>query len=92
MQLLSNLFRFFLSSQAVKEYLPIAHKRFYNSAAAEPFLNGTSSSYVEEMYNAWLRDPASVHTVCVFLFIFAICMVMFDRNKYTMRSLYLFIF
>lgn len=35
----------------------------YNSAAAEPFLDGTSSSYVEEMYNSWLRDPASVHTV-----------------------------
>jgi 2-oxoglutarate dehydrogenase E1 component len=33
----------------------------YNSAAAEPFLNGSSTAYVEEMYNAWLRDPASVH-------------------------------
>lgn len=35
----------------------------YNSAAAEPFLNGSSTAYVEEMYNAWLRDPASVHAV-----------------------------
>lgn len=35
----------------------------YNSTAAEPFLDGTSSSYVEEMYNSWLRNPASVHTV-----------------------------
>ncbi|XP_024944925.1 2-oxoglutarate dehydrogenase, mitochondrial isoform X3 [Cephus cinctus] len=36
--------------------------RKYNSpAAAEPFLNGNSSSYVEEMYNAWLQDPHSVH-------------------------------
>lgn len=36
--------------------------RKYNSrAATEPFLNGTTSSYVEEMYNAWLQDPHSVH-------------------------------
>lgn len=38
--------------------------RKYNSpAATEPFLNGSSSSYVEEMYNAWLQDPNSVHVV-----------------------------
>ncbi|XP_025073596.1 2-oxoglutarate dehydrogenase, mitochondrial [Pogonomyrmex barbatus] len=36
--------------------------RKYNSrAATEPFLNGSTSSYVEEMYNAWLQDPNSVH-------------------------------
>ncbi|XP_066940609.1 2-oxoglutarate dehydrogenase complex component E1 isoform X8 [Macrobrachium rosenbergii] len=29
--------------------------------AAEPFLNGSSSNYVEEMYTAWLQDPKSVH-------------------------------
>uniref|UniRef100_A0A8C7R0M9 2-oxoglutarate dehydrogenase complex component E1 n=1 Tax=Oncorhynchus mykiss TaxID=8022 RepID=A0A8C7R0M9_ONCMY len=29
--------------------------------AAEPFLNGTSSNYVEEMYYSWLEDPKSVH-------------------------------
>ncbi|GBP05898.1 2-oxoglutarate dehydrogenase-like, mitochondrial, partial [Eumeta japonica] len=43
--------------------------RGYNSAAAEPFANGTTASYVEEMYNNWLRDPTSVHTVvlgCLF--------------------------
>lgn len=37
--------------------------RLYNSAAAEPFLNGSNGAYVEEMYNNWLRDPASVHAV-----------------------------
>lgn len=37
--------------------------RLYNSAAAEPFANGTTASYVEDMYNSWLRDPSSVHTV-----------------------------
>lgn len=31
--------------------------------SAEPFLNGNSSTYVEEMYNAWLDDPKSVHKV-----------------------------
>jgi 2-oxoglutarate dehydrogenase E1 component len=34
-----------------------------NALAAEPFLNGSSSTYVEEMYNAWLMDPKSVHSV-----------------------------
>ncbi|KAF5288848.1 hypothetical protein FQA39_LY03727 [Lamprigera yunnana] len=28
---------------------------------AEPFLNGSSGAYVEDMYNAWLKDPSSVH-------------------------------
>ena len=31
--------------------------------ASEPFLNGTSSNYVEEMYFAWMEDPKSVHKV-----------------------------
>ncbi|XP_030752283.1 2-oxoglutarate dehydrogenase, mitochondrial isoform X2 [Sitophilus oryzae] len=36
--------------------------RAYNvPAAAEPFLNGSSGQYVEDMYNAWLADPSSVH-------------------------------
>uniref|UniRef100_A0AAX7ULN7 2-oxoglutarate dehydrogenase complex component E1 n=1 Tax=Astatotilapia calliptera TaxID=8154 RepID=A0AAX7ULN7_ASTCA len=29
--------------------------------ASEPFLNGTSSNYVEEMYYTWLENPKSVH-------------------------------
>ena len=32
---------------------------------AEPFLNGTSTIYVEEMYNSWLQDPKSVHVVSI---------------------------
>ncbi|CAG9826253.1 unnamed protein product [Diabrotica balteata] len=36
--------------------------RSYNvPAASEPFLNGSSGQYVEDMYNAWLVDPSSVH-------------------------------
>ncbi|XP_059615718.1 2-oxoglutarate dehydrogenase complex component E1 isoform X1 [Phlebotomus argentipes] len=48
-------------SRIASELLPASSLRQYNSAAAEPFLNGSSSNYVEDMYNAWLRDPASVH-------------------------------
>lgn len=49
--------------------LTAANYRHYSAApppppgVAEPFLNGTSSVYVEEMYNSWLQDPKSVHTV-----------------------------
>ncbi|KAF6023589.1 hypothetical protein EB796_018093 [Bugula neritina] len=32
-----------------------------SSVAAEPFLNGSSSIYIEEMYRAWEQDPNSVH-------------------------------
>ncbi|XP_073982431.1 oxoglutarate dehydrogenase Nc73EF isoform X5 [Rhodnius prolixus] len=33
----------------------------YSTLAQESFLNGSSSNYVEDMYNAWLADPSSVH-------------------------------
>ncbi|XP_064630056.1 2-oxoglutarate dehydrogenase complex component E1-like isoform X3 [Lineus longissimus] len=37
-------------------------QRNYGSpVTAEPFLNGSSSTYMEEMYNSWLEDPKSVH-------------------------------
>lgn len=38
-------------------------RAFATQAAAEPFLSGSSSTYVEEMYLAWQRDPNSVHKV-----------------------------
>lgn len=44
--------------------------RLYSSAASEPFLNGSNSSYIEDMYNSWLADPSSVHAVSFFLIIF----------------------
>lgn len=37
------------------------------AAAAEPFLNGSSSAYVEEMYISWQHDPSSVHKVTTIL-------------------------
>ncbi|KAK0080129.1 hypothetical protein PV325_000396 [Microctonus aethiopoides] len=36
-------------------------RKYAGKAATEPFLNGSTTSYVEEMYNAWLQDPHSVH-------------------------------
>ncbi|CAH2321312.1 2-oxoglutarate dehydrogenase-like, mitochondrial [Pelobates cultripes] len=33
----------------------------HSSGSKEPFLSGTNSSYVEEMYYAWLENPKSVH-------------------------------
>lgn len=47
-----------------------------SSVNLEPFLNGSSGNYVEEMYEAWRVDPKSVHRVrprlylCIHLFIF----------------------
>ena len=36
---------------------------YASGVAAEPFLSGTSSSYVEDMFLAWQQDPNSVHKV-----------------------------
>lgn len=60
------------ASQTVKTFSqnrPAASRTFgqircYTApVAAEPFLSGTSSNYVEEMYYAWLENPKSVHKV-----------------------------
>ena len=55
------------SSQAGSGSKSDKGKRNYaTQAAAEPFLSGSSSVYVEEMYSAWQKDPNSVHIVsCV---------------------------
>jgi hypothetical protein len=42
-----------------------AQQKNYSTGAAEPFLNGSNSVYVEEMYNAWLQNPESVHAVII---------------------------
>ena len=41
----------------------VAARHYSSALAAEPFLNGTSSTYVEDMYEAWQQDPTSVHKV-----------------------------
>ena len=38
-------------------------RNYATQAAAEPFLSGSSSVYVEEMYSSWQQDPKSVHKV-----------------------------
>ncbi|KAJ3604701.1 hypothetical protein NHX12_029441 [Muraenolepis orangiensis] len=47
------------ATSGTRTFLPI--RCYVAPVAAEPFLNGTSSNYVEEMYFAWLEDPKSVH-------------------------------
>ncbi|XP_067340579.1 2-oxoglutarate dehydrogenase complex component E1 isoform X5 [Channa argus] len=48
-----------LATKALRMFQP---RRHLNApVAAEPFLNGTSSNYVEEMYFAWLENPRNVH-------------------------------
>ncbi|XP_042905193.1 2-oxoglutarate dehydrogenase complex component E1 isoform X2 [Parasteatoda tepidariorum] len=37
------------------------YRTYMTKTSQEPFLNGSSSVYVEEMYKAWLKDPESVH-------------------------------
>lgn len=50
-----------VAHRGLRTFQPI---RCYTApVAAEPFLNGTSSNYVEEMYYAWLENPKSVHKV-----------------------------
>lgn len=49
--------------------LNVRNIRHQNTAAAEPFLNGSSSIYIEEMYNAWQQDPSLVHKVNMYGFV-----------------------
>ena len=42
-------------------------RNYATQAAAEPFLSGSSSIYVEEMYISWEKDPNTVHKVRMYL-------------------------
>ncbi|XP_015269491.1 PREDICTED: 2-oxoglutarate dehydrogenase-like, mitochondrial [Gekko japonicus] len=42
-----------------KAFLPC--RNYVSPGATEPFLSGSNSSYVEEMYYAWLENPKNVH-------------------------------
>uniref|UniRef100_A0A8C9WQL1 2-oxoglutarate dehydrogenase complex component E1 n=1 Tax=Scleropages formosus TaxID=113540 RepID=A0A8C9WQL1_SCLFO len=50
-------------AQAPLRTFPQPTRHYTAPVAAEPFLNGTSSNYVEEMYYSWLENPKSVHKV-----------------------------
>lgn len=41
---------------------PVLSRLLSTPAAQDTFLSGDAANYVDEMYEAWLRDPASVHT------------------------------
>lgn len=43
--------------------------RVMSIQAQESFLNGSSSTYIEEMYNRWTEDPKSVHAVSFVIYI-----------------------
>lgn len=59
---------------SVKRFSPLPNTRsqmrsFSDNSASKPlsqltetFIDGTSANYVEQMYRAWKKDPASVHT------------------------------
>ena len=36
---------------------------FTSDVKAEPFLDGTSANFLEQLYEDWLQDPTSVHRV-----------------------------
>lgn len=59
--------RWSLSAQAkIKKNVSHKQARFYSastSANVDQFPGGHSSQYIEDMYNAWLENPASVHAV-----------------------------
>ena len=40
-----------------------SYQPFNSNVNAEPFLDGTSAVYVEQLYEDWLEDPTSVHKV-----------------------------
>ena len=58
-----------LAFQVAPALAPVWHRKFSAappppsapSLAHESYLSGSSSSYMDEMYEAWARDPKSVH-------------------------------
>uniref|UniRef100_A0A8C4YH92 2-oxoglutarate dehydrogenase-like, mitochondrial n=1 Tax=Gopherus evgoodei TaxID=1825980 RepID=A0A8C4YH92_9SAUR len=53
----------FLVKQDVVRKVFLQSQRYVSSGATEPFLSGSNSNYVEEMYYTWLENPKSVHKV-----------------------------
>lgn len=48
---------------AICSTITISRRWYALPAVADPFLSGSSSTYIEDMYNAWLKDPNTVHAV-----------------------------
>ncbi|XP_065526860.1 2-oxoglutarate dehydrogenase-like, mitochondrial isoform X2 [Lathamus discolor] len=51
----------FLEKQDIARRVFLHGQRYVSSGISEPFLSGSNSNYVEEMYYAWLENPGSVH-------------------------------
>lgn len=60
----SRMFSASATSGPGSQQISTTRRGYMAKAAQEPFLNGSSSVYVEEMYRAWCVDPTSVHKVC----------------------------
>lgn len=55
--------------------------------SSEPFLDGTSANYIDEMYEAYKKNPSSVHVV--HLFIFCIHqLINYNQNKFISKILF----
>uniref|UniRef100_A0A8B9EJL3 oxoglutarate dehydrogenase (succinyl-transferring) n=1 Tax=Anser cygnoides TaxID=8845 RepID=A0A8B9EJL3_ANSCY len=50
-----------LQKQDIARRVFLHDRRYVSSGTSEPFLSGSNSNYVEEMYYAWLENPKSVH-------------------------------
>ncbi|XP_071896180.1 2-oxoglutarate dehydrogenase-like, mitochondrial isoform X2 [Anas platyrhynchos] len=50
-----------LRKQDIARRVFLHDRRYVSSGTSEPFLSGSNSNYVEEMYYAWLENPKSVH-------------------------------
>lgn len=60
----SKKFAAWLLSKNTTPMLGVMSTRVYSAPPTQDsFLSGASANYVEDMYNAWLRDPSSVHAV-----------------------------
>ncbi|KAK6009279.1 hypothetical protein OSTOST_25817, partial [Ostertagia ostertagi] len=44
-----------------KWVLYVRQQSLASAVSSEPFMNATSSTYIEQMYSAWKADPKSVH-------------------------------
>ncbi|XP_053161746.1 2-oxoglutarate dehydrogenase-like, mitochondrial isoform X3 [Hemicordylus capensis] len=50
-----------LVKKNVNRKVLLPRRTYVSPGVTEPFLSGSNSSYVEEMYYAWLENPKSVH-------------------------------
>lgn len=70
-----NILKGSLRSTWGKGLMAIRPQQTAAVVAKEPFLNGSSSNYVEDMYASWLENPKSVHKV-------SFCVRFYKQNTY----------